>query len=299
MTAVFAVQNDTGTVALLTIQDHTAQPIAVGDTGTYSGLAFDGSVDGTAVELPFIVSDVPGPNQFAVMTFNTSLSDWPLGGTITWSTGANVTGTSTVIDMDGANAYIDPNFLDKYASSRGNFIYANSPVEQVQQAIVQATDYIDQRYRFKGVKLIQAIGNTSILNLDIGFIMPWMTPQIFGQVPYLTPATSSQPTEWPRQGVVDYGGDTINGIPKAIKQACAELALRALNGVVLQPDYDPNVIAGGAVVASYSVEVGPIKETTSYDTKLGLGFFASFPQVDRLLARSGLLVAGGGRTVIR
>jgi hypothetical protein len=232
------------------------------------------------------------------MTFNTNLADWPLGGAITWSTGANATDISTVIDMDGANAYIDLNFLDKYASSRGNFIYADSPILPCQQAIVQATDYIDQKYRFKGVKLLQTLGDPG-MNLDIGFMQPWLTPQVFGQVPYLTPASSSQSTEWPRQGVVDYDGDTINGIPKAVKAACAELALRALNGVTLQPDYDSNVIAGGAVVASYSTEVGPIKETTSFDTKLGLGFFASFPQVDRILTRAGLLVAGGGRTIIR
>jgi hypothetical protein len=298
MTAIFAVQDDSGTVALLTIQDHLAEPVEVGDVGSYAGTAFNGTMNGTPVNLPFIVSQVCGPDQFTVTTVNLNLADWPLGGKITWETGANANSTSTVIDMDGANAYISTAFLDKYASSRGNFIYANSPVEQMQQAIVQATDYIDQRYRFKGTKLIQTLGDPA-MNLDIGFITPWLTPQIFGQVPYLTPATTSQTTEWPRQGVVDYNGDTINGIPKAIKAACAELALRALNGITLQQDYDPNISVAGGVVASYSVEVGPIKESTSFDTKLGLGFFPTFPQVDRILTRSGLLIAGGGRTIMR
>lgn len=297
MTAIFAVQNDTGTVALLTIQDHMAHPVAVGDTGTYSGVAFDGGVTGTTVELPFIVSSVVGPNQFAVMTFNANLADWPLGGPITWETGANASATSSVIAMDGANAYIDASYYMNYLDSRG-WIYLADPVDPIQTAIVQATDYLDQKYRFKGVKLIQSFGAPA-LNLDIGFMQPWLTPQIFGQVPYLTPATSSQSTEWPRQGVVNNDGDTISGIPKQIKQACAELAYRVQTGVNLQPDYDPNVVAGGAIVAAYSVEVGPIKESTTYDTKLGLGFFASFPMVDRMLARAGLLVAGGGRQVIR
>jgi hypothetical protein len=281
----------------LTILDHAAHPIAVGDTGSYAGTAFDGSMNGTQVDLPFIVSGVYNPNQFAVTTTNLFLADWPLGGTITWETGANANATSLVSEMDGANAYIDVTYFEKYMDSRG-IPYANSPIEPIQQAIVKATDYLDQRYRFKGVKLIQMLGDPG-MSLDIGFITPWLTPQIFGSVPYLTPATSSQPTEWPRQGVVDYSGDTINGIPRQIKQACAELASRALSGTNLQPDYDPNVVAGGAVVASYSVEVGPIKESTSYDTKLGLGFFAPFPQVDRMLAHAGLLVAGGGRTVMR
>ena len=297
MTAIFAVQDDSGTVSLLTIQDHMAYPVEVGDTGSYAGTAFDGTVNGVLVDLPFIVSQVYGPNQFAVTTTNLFLADWPLGGAIRWATGENANETSTVTEMDGANAYIDVTYFEKYMDSRG-IPYVNSPIEPIQQAIVKGTDYLDQRYRFKGTKLIQRLGDPG-MSLDIGFITPWLTPQIFGQVPYLTPASTSQPTAWPRQGVVDNDGDTVNGIPRQIKMACAELASRVLNGTNLQPDYDPNVIAGGAVVASYSVEVGPIKESTSFDTKLGLGFFASFPQVDRMLARSGLLVAGGGRTVMR
>ena len=297
MSAVFAVQDNSGTVALLTIEDHTASPISPGDTGTYKGTAFDGTVNGTEVELPFTVTSVISPTQFVVGTLNLNLADWPLGGDVTWLTGANATTTSTVSDMDGANAYIDVAYFEKYMDSRGN-VYANSPLDPIQQAIVKATDYLDQKYRFKGVKLIQVLGDPG-LNLDIGFIMPWSNPTWIGSTPYLSPATSSQSTEWPRQGVIDYNGDTINGIPRQIKQACAELAMRVLNGTNLQPDYDPNVVAAGAIVSSYSVEVGPIKETTSYDTKLGIGFFASFPQVDRMLARAGLLIAGGGRSIMR
>jgi hypothetical protein len=296
--AIFAVQDDTGTVSLLTIESHMAEPVAVGDVGSYSGIAFDHTTNGTPVDLPFVVGQVYNPNQFGVTTANSNLADWPAGGTITWATGANAGEHSTVIGMDGANAYIDTDFLEKYASSRGNFAYPESPIDPCQQAIVQATDYIDQKYRFKGIKLLQTMGDPG-LNPDIGFVQPWLTPWVFGVRPFYTPSTSSQATEWPRQGVTDYSGDTINGIPKQVMQACAELTLRALNGVVLQPDYDPNVVMAGGIVASYSEEVGPIKTSKTFDTKLGIGFFPSFPQVDRLLARAGLLVAGGGRTIMR
>jgi hypothetical protein len=89
------------------------------------------------------------------------------------------------------------------------------------------------------------------------------------------------------------------GVPNVLKAACSELAYRALNGTILQPDYDPELVSAGGVVSSITDDVGPIKHSITYDTKLGIGFFAPFPQVDRMLAKAGLLLAGGGRTVIR
>src|ERR1035437_8583408 len=138
--AIFAVQDDTGTVSLLTIESHRAEPVAVGDVGSYSGIAFDHTTNGTPVDLPFVVGQVYNPNQFGVTTANSNLADWPAGGTITWATGANAGEHSTVIGMDGANAYIDTDFLEKYASSRG-ILYPASPLDPIQAAIVQATDY--------------------------------------------------------------------------------------------------------------------------------------------------------------
>jgi hypothetical protein len=224
------------------------------------------------------------------------LADWPANGTITWLTGANATATSTVSSIDGANAYIDATFYKNYHQSRGNNI--GTPVAAVLQgAIVKATDYLDQKYRFAGIKLLQTIGN-SFMDPNAVVIEPWLTPYALNGLSYLTPATSKQSTEWPRQGVVDFSGNSVYGIPPQIKAACAELAYRVLNGTELQPDYDSNVAGGGAVVSSVTKRVGPLETVTAYDTK-NLGFFASFPQIDRMLNRAGLLSSGGGRTVIR
>lgn len=300
MTAIFAVQDNSGTVSLLTLQEAPTHPVALGDTGTYAGLTFDGMPTGTSVDLPFMVGQVLNATQFGVTTSNSNLADWPEGGEITWLTGANATSpnTSIVVEIDGANAYIDPAYYLKYHASRGNSVGSPAPGDEVlMAAIVKATDYLDQKYRYKGVRLLQTLGEP-MANQDVGFVAPWMTPLAFGTIPFLSPSTTTQATEWPRQGVVNFDGDSINGIPKQIKYACAELAYRVLNGTVLQPDYDPNVVSGGAIVSSLSEEVGPLKTSVTYDTKLGIGFFASFPQVDRMLARAGLLIAGGGRTIL-
>lgn len=303
MTAIFSVQDETGTVTQLTLipSPPPAHAVAVGDTGIYSGYPDDG----TSSTLPpafnslfFTVSQVLDSEHFSVSTTKANMADWPAFGTITWQTGANVTLTSTVAEIDGANAYISVAEFTKYHLARGNAVPVGATVLQIQSAIVQATDYIDQKYRFGGVKLLQTIGN-AIIDANSTFLESWLTPYALNGVSYLTPSTSTQSTEFPRQGLVDNNGDTVNGIPKAIKSACAELAIRVLNGTALQPDYDNGLVGAGGVVSSVTKKIGPLETVTAFDTKLGLGFFASFPIVDRMLSRAGLLNSGGGRTVIR
>lgn len=300
---IFAVQDETGTVAQLTILSSPlpAHPVAVGDTGIYAGFPDDGtslSQVPTFQSLPFVVTQIVSANQFAISTTNGNMADWPAGGTITWQTGANVLATSIVTQIDGANAYISIIFLQTYHASRGNLIPGTATTLSMQAAIVQASDYLDQKYRFNGVKLLQKFGS-SIMDQNTTFLEAWLTPYALEGVSYLTPSITTQSTEWPRQGVVDNNGDTVSGIPKALKAACAELAIRVLNGVQLQPDYDPNLVGAGGVVSSITKKVGPLETVTAYDTKQGLGFFASFPIVDRMLGKAGLLQSGGGRTVMR
>lgn len=295
---VFSVQDETGTVAQLTISAAPAQAIVTGDTGLYAGVPDDGTINVAAfASLPFTVGALLDTTHFSVGTRNANMADWPANGTITWLTGANTNATSTVTSIDGANAYIDAAFFNSYHASRGNST-GNPSSAALQGAIVKASDYLDQRYRYAGVKLLQTLGH-AVVDANAAFIESWLTPYALNGLSYLTPSTSTQTTEWPRQGVVDYSGNSINGIPPQIKAACAQLALRVLNGVDLQPDYDPGLVGNGGVVSSITKRVGPLETVTAYDTKLGLGFFASFPQIDRMLNRAGLLNAGGGRTVIR
>lgn len=312
---VYAVQDRTGTVAQLTLAEPTNHPINVGDTGTYSGTQ---PWNGNSVDYVFTVSQVNiETSQFCITTALPNnagpgeilQSGWPPEGVVTWETGLNASpnspDTSTVMQMDVANAYITTDFLMSYSSSRGVFSIPASPTDSQMQAIVQATDYLDQWYRFKGIKLLQFLSGTSILDPMLPYLDPWLTPFAFANGPYgatgpaYIPSTTQQDTEWPRQGCVDFNGDTVYGVPLVVQRACAELALRALNGTVLQADYSSNIVTDGGVVQELSQEVGPIRTTTTYDTKLGLGFFPDFPQVTRMLAKAGILVSGGGHSIIR
>jgi len=302
-TYVFSVQDETGTVVQLTLDPSPSpsQIISVGDTGVFTGIPDDGTdleqgAFDQVVGCPFTVVQVIDSEHFSINTLNANLADWPAGGQIQWSTGLNASDTSYVLETDGANAYITEAFFYKYCGSRGYVIPVGVTDLQIQQAIVQGTDYLDHRYRWKGIKLLQSIG-TSVMDANAVFFQSWLTPYAVVGMNYLTPTTTTQTTEWPRQGCIDLNGDTVNGIPKQIQMACAELAYRVLGGTVLQPDYDPNIVSAGGVLSSVTKKVGPLETVNTYDTKFGLGFFATFPIVDRLVAQ--LRNAGGNRTVVR
>lgn len=302
MTAIFSVQDETGTVTQVTLMPSPSPSllISIGDTGIYAGTPDDGDsseVTPVFAELPFTVSQVLDNEHFSVTTINANMADWPAFGTITWTSGDNTSQTSIVTEIDGANAYMTVAEFVKYHAARGNPV-VESPVDAIQTAIVQATDYLDQKYRYSGIKLLQTLGNAP-QDANSVFLEAWLTPYALNSVSYLTPATSTQSTEWPRRGVVDFSGNTVLGIPKQIKAACAELAIRVMAGIKLQPDYDNTLVGSGGVLSSVTKKVGPLETVFAYDTKLGLGFFASFPIVDRMLSKGGLLSSGGGRTVIR
>jgi len=317
---IFGVQDRTGTVAQLSPVSSPGpeNPVEVGDTGVYAGLQ---SWSGSTVSLPFTVNQLVENSNNGDFGITTALgpirldgegsgpgsllnSAWPEAGSVLWTAGANEGQELEIAAMTMANAYIYPDFLAQYIGARGSFTYPASPAEAIQQAIIQASDYLDQRYRFRGTKLLQFLSNGA-MDPSIGFIDPWLGEMGFlGGGPgtnyeaWFTPSATIQARAWPRVGVVDNDGDSVFGVPLAIKYACAELAARVLNGVVLQPDYDPSIVSNGGVLSSVSQEVGPIKVTKSYNVAIGLGFFASFPQVDRILRSAGLLVAGGGRSII-
>lgn len=302
---IFAVQDRTGTVAQLTLDRPASEPIEIGDTGTYTGVQ---PWTGTNVSFQFAVAVVNDTTNIVISTQKGNVpgtvlqSGWPPNGSILWLTGGNVDSSpadSVVEAVNVANAYITEDFFWTYVNSRGKAPVVSYTDEVIRGAIVSATDYIDQKYRFKGIKLLQFLGNADFDPM-MPFIDPWLSPFGFAQTDWsFIPSTTQQHTQWPRQGVIDFSGNSVYGVPLAVQQACAELTLRALAGVVLQPDYDPEVVTPGGVVSSVSDEIGPLKTSVTYDTKFGLGFFADFPQVTRILKSAGLIVAGGGMTIIR
>lgn len=312
MPQIFCVQDRSGTAAQLTIEAPATMPIEVDDTGVYTGQNWAGQ----STSLDFTVGQVLDIMNFGITTIlpsgapgDVTKSRWPAKGTITWLTGDNALSSpnSTVVtDRHPANAYVSAAYLKTYNDSRGAFSYPDSPSTAVEQAIVTATAFLDQRYRYRGVKLLQYISSGASIDPMMTFIDPWLSP-IFtsggvgfaGTPSMLAPASTSQYTQWPRQGVTDFSGDQVYGVPQVIQEACCEAALRVLTGTVLQPDFDSDLVSNGGVVQSISEDVGPIKLSRTFDTKLGLGFFPDIPQIRRMLSKAGVLISGTGRTILR
>ena len=90
-----------------------------------------------------------------------------------------------------------------------------------------------------------------------------------------------QPLEFPRDGLYDRNGDKIVGIPRPLKEACAEYAVRSLSASLYA---DPTVDDTGRAVTEKFEKVGPIEERTVYEDGASLSnLIKPYPAADRLL----------------
>ena len=152
-----------------------------------------------------------------------------------------------------ANAYISVEFFKQYCLDRGYTYTAADGV--IQTAIVKATDYIDARWRFAGLKYDE-----------------------------------SQSTEAPRQEVTNEAGYWISGFPLAFQQACAEYAFAALTQTLMpSPTSDDSYRA----VKSFSKAVGPISKSVEY-VGSGKYQWPQYPLADKMMRRSELVANVGG-----
>lgn len=153
--------------------------------------------------------------------------------------------------LPDANAGASLAEVDAYHSTRGNAAWTGSD-DVKQQAIIRATDYIEliDSSKFRGC-----------------------------------PEFEVQRLSFPRLYLVDRYGRSITGIPEKYKNAIAEYALRALSGSLLQ---DPVTDERGLLVTSFSEEIGPIKEATTYAVQ---ALTQSYPAADLYL--QDFLIPGG------
>lgn len=127
-----------------------------------------------------------------------------------------------------ANAYISVSFYKGYQGDRGvdTALFATSAI---QQAIIIATDYIDNRFRYVGFRRNDR---------------------------------TDQTTEWPRLDAIDRDERLLNGIPLVVQQACAEYTLFQLTNGPLFTTIT-NDATGRAVKRSFA-KVDVIEEETEY-----------------------------------
>lgn len=155
--------------------------------------------------------------------------------------------------VDGANAYTEPAAVRAYWSDRGVDLTVHTDTE-LQTAIVNATTYLDSRYRWAGYQLRRLQG-----------------------------------TQWPRGGVAS----SLYGLPPALVTAACMLANRALVGKPLMPDptFD---ISGGQVIESLKevgpIKVQTkFNATSSTSTHARV---PEYPEVTLTLQAAGLVSSG-------
>lgn len=146
--------------------------------------------------------------------------------------------------LSNAQSYTSVAEADLYHSIRGSTLWPNMNESEKEMCLIRATDFMLQKYRlrWKGYRFV-----------------------------------TTQALDWPRAGVVmeDFNGMyglanvSYEVVPVEVKNACAELALRASIGT-LSEDRSPRVT---------QETIGPI--TVKYDTNSSA--VVSYTQVDDIL----------------
>jgi hypothetical protein len=154
----------------------------------------------------------------------------------------------------GANAYVDVAYFKAYHDDRGGD-YSAYTDDQIEKAIIRATDYTDTRFRFVGDKL----------------------------------SGRGQTTAWPRSSALDRDDNLITDVPREVKDAVCEYAFRALSAALVA---DPTRDETGRYATSTSFSAGPVSESVSFS---GAGGFSmpDYPAADRKIKLAGLVCNGG------
>lgn len=168
----------------------------------------------------------------------------------------NDTGTAAA-----ANGYITLAEFKAYHDARGNAYSADDAVNS--QSIVRATDYMDQRFNWRGVKLNGTDQTTGLPRCAI-----------VGTEPVL---------------LKDPDGNDIEGIITPAKNACAEYALRAQAATLFVDAPAPD---GGVAIDSITQKVDVIEQSIKYRGNSGEAVIPGYPAADLWLARSGLITVG-------
>lgn len=153
----------------------------------------------------------------------------------------------------GADAYVTVAQFKTYHTARGRD-YSAYDDTAIEQAIVRATDYLDDRFSFIG-----------------------------------EPASTDRSTEWPRHYAYDRYDDYVEGVPVEVIEATHEYAFIALSAdLIPTPDRD----GSGQTVQSKSETVGPITESVEYVSG-GAFQLPKYPSADRKIIKRGLVERGG------
>lgn len=161
--------------------------------------------------------------------------------------------------LPDANSYCDLAFADAFATARGYDLWMGQSPTLKEKYLVQAADYIDRNYRFKGQR--------TTTGQALSFPRAW--------IPRQDVSTFIETVEYPY-----YPSDEV---PDKVKRAAVEYAMRAAKAAAedldLQPDPAEN--ATGTIVDKFE-KVGLLEERTKWSGHTPPGK-PSYPAADRWL----------------
>jgi hypothetical protein len=192
-------------------------------------------------------------------------------------------------DEVGANSYLTVAAFKTYHDNRGNS-YSDYTDSQIEKALVKATDYIDTRFIFKGIKLNDDDTQTTQWprkSGDATFLRADYDSYIY---PIIIIETGDEDTDY--VPIVGSDGRNVIGIPTAVEKATAEYAYRALSANLFQ---DAPAPSSGRLTEEESVQVDVISQSIKYAPTQGNANYVvpAFPQADLYITRAGLTVEGG------
>ena len=178
--------------------------------------------------------------------------------------------------LDDANTYVSIADGDTYHGLFGNEVWTDATDDEKATALVNATQYVDFRWRFLGCPAYPA------------------TATVLGQA-----------LQWPRdngQGgsLYDNRGNEIppDTLPFQVVNATLEYALVYLTtGRLLKDPEVPD--AAGRFVTLKREKLGPLEEETRYSDTKGTRTVYKYATADRILRESGLVVPGTGDRSVR
>lgn len=135
--------------------------------------------------------------------------------------------------LPNADSYVSIEFADSYFSARGFSAWAELTQAKKEQALIKATDFIDSIYQWHGKKL-----------------------------------TAEQSLRFPRTNLVDYEGQTVEGIPTCLKQAVCDAAQLSSGGTELFQTKNENgdVVSETITTLSFTYSKSDKSEQTTSTT---------------------------------
>jgi len=160
------------------------------------------------------------------------------------------------VPTETANAYVSVADFKDYCDGRG-YDYTTPAYSDadIQGAIVRATDYMDVRWTYAGLRY-----------------------------------DDDQSTECPRKYVYNKAGNSVDGLPLNLKQACCEYAkIDLIDGLELAPNAVDNTVPGQLTYLRTRVE-GAVEKEQHFNSFSGYGGkYPSWPLADKFMLRTELL----------